>query len=144
MDFLYKDFIRLSISPWGSPVLFVTKKGGFLFMFIDYQLLNNVSIKNKYPHPRIDNLYDQLQGASYFSKIDIQSGRHWLRVNDDDIPKMVVQTWYGHYEFLFMSFGLTNASVLFMDWMNRVFRKYLGMFVIMFIDDILIYSRSKD
>ncbi|KAH0680971.1 hypothetical protein KY290_023159 [Solanum tuberosum] len=141
-DLLDKGFIRPSISPWGAPVLFVRKKDGSLRMCIDYRQLNKVTTKNKYLLPRIDDLFDQLQGASYFSKIDFRSGYHQLRVRGVDIPKTAFRTRYGHYEFVVMLFGLTNVPVAFMDLMNRVFRQYLDMFVIVFIEDILIYSRS--
>ncbi|XP_070002973.1 uncharacterized protein [Nicotiana sylvestris] len=142
-DFLDKGFIRPSTSPWGAPVLFVRKKDGSLRMCIDYRQLNKVTIKNKYPLQWIDDLFDQLQGAKCFSKIDLRSGYHQLRVRDIDIPKTTVRTRYGHFEFLVMSFGLTNAPVTFMDLMNRVFKPFLDEFVIVFIDDILVYSRSE-
>ncbi|WMV46266.1 hypothetical protein MTR67_039651 [Solanum verrucosum] len=143
-DLLDKGFIRPSISPWGSQLLFVRKKDGSLQMCIDYRQLNKVTIKNKYPFPRIDDLFDQLQGASYFSKIDLRSGYHQLRVKENDILKTSFRTRYGHFEYLVMSFGLTNAPATFLNLINKVVRQYLDMFVIVFIDDILIYSRSED
>ena len=139
-----KGFIRPSISPWGAPVLFMIKKDGCMRMCIDYQELNQAIIKNKYPLPRIDDLFNQLSNAAVFSKIDLRSGYHQLKVKVRDIPKTAFRTRYGHYEFMVMPFGLTNAPAAFMDLMNRVFKDYLDKFVVVFIDDILIYSRSHD
>ena len=113
-------------------------------MCIDYRQLNKVTIKNKYPLPRIDDLFDQLKGSSFLSNISFCLGYHQLRVRDGDVPKTTFITSYGHYEFLVMSFDLTNAPAAFMDVMNRVFHEYLDSFVILFIDDILTYSKIKE
>ncbi|KAL0540965.1 hypothetical protein IC582_020991 [Cucumis melo] len=142
-ELLDKGFIRPSESPWGAPVLFVKKKDGSMRLCIDYRELNKVTVKNRYPLLRIDDLFDQLQGATFFSKIDRRSGYHQLRIRDGDIPKTAFRLRYGHYEFVVMSFGLTNAPAVFMDLMNRVFNDFLDSFVIVFIDDILIYSKTE-
>ncbi|KAL4018090.1 hypothetical protein IC575_021680 [Cucumis melo] len=142
-EFLDKGFIRPSVSPWGAPVLFVKKKDGSMRLCIDYRELNKVTVKNRYPLPRIDDLFDQLQGATVFSKIDLRSGYHQLRIKDRDVPKTAFRSRYGHYEFIVMSFGLMNAPAVFMDLMNRVFKEFLDIFFIVFIDDILIYSKTE-
>ena len=141
-ELLDKGFIRPSVSPWGAPVLFVKKKDGTLWMCIDYRQINKVTIKNKYPLPRIEDLFDQLKGASVFSKIDLRSGYYQLLVKEVDVPKTAFRTRYGHYEFLIMPFGLTNAPATFMDLMNKVFHPYLDQFVVVFIDDIPVYSKD--
>ncbi|WP_424955321.1 reverse transcriptase family protein, partial [Enterobacter hormaechei] len=125
-------------------MLFVKKKDGSLRMCVDYRRLNQVTIKNKYPLPRIDDLFDQLQGASIFSKIDLRSGYHQLLVRESDVSKTAFCTRYGLFEFLVMPFGVTNAPAIFMDLINRVFRPYLDKFIIVFIDDILIYSKTPE
>ncbi|GKC49265.1 putative reverse transcriptase domain-containing protein [Tanacetum coccineum] len=139
-----KGFIRPSSSPWGAPVLFVKKKDGSFRMCIDYRELNKLTVKNRYPLLRIDDLFDQLQGSSVYSKIDLQSGYHQLRIKEEDIPITAFRTRYGHFEFQVMTFGLTNVPVVFMDLMNRVCKPYLDKFVIVFIDDILVYSKDKE
>ncbi|KAL4032686.1 hypothetical protein IC575_005767 [Cucumis melo] len=142
-ELIDKEYIRPSVSPWGALVLFMKKKDSTLRLCIDYRQLNKVTIRNKYPLPRIDDLFDQLRGVVVFFKIDLRSGYHQLRVWESDIPKIAFRTRYGHYEFLVMSFGLTNAPAVFMDLMNRIFHQYLDQFVIVFIDDILVYSMDK-
>ena len=138
-----KGFIRPSTSPWGAPVLFAKKKDKTLRLCIDYRQLNRVTIKNRYLLPRIDDLFDQLRGARVYSKIDLLTGYHQLRVRDTDIPKTAFRTCYGHFEFTVMPFGLTNAPAAFMDLMHRVFQPYLDQFVVVFVDDILIYSQPE-
>jgi hypothetical protein len=142
-ELLDKGYIRPSTSPWGCPALFVKKKDGSLRMCVDYLPLNAVTIKNKYPLPRIDVLFDQLAGAKIFSKIDLRSGYHQIKIRPCDIPKTAFSTRYGLYEFLVMSFGLMNAPAYFMYLMNSVFMTELDKFVVIFIDDILIYSKSE-
>ena len=141
---LKKGFIRPSSSPWGAPVIFVDKKDGSRRMCVDYRALNDVTIKNKYPLPRIEDLFDQMRGAMIFSKIDLRSGYHQLRIRLSDIPKTAFTTRYGLYEFAVMSFGLTNAPAYFMYLMNKVFMEYLDKFVVVFIDDILVFSKNEE
>nr|GEW76935.1 putative reverse transcriptase domain-containing protein [Tanacetum cinerariifolium] len=168
MEFKVRDMVMFKVSPWkgvvrfgkrgklnpryvrpfkvlpkGAPVLFVKKKDGSFRMCIDYRELNKLTVKNRYPLSRIDDLFDQLQGSSIYSKIDLRSSYHQLRVRERDIPKTAFRTRYGHYEFQVMPFGLTNAPAVFMDLMNRVCKPYLDKFIIVFIDDILIYSKDE-
>ncbi|WVZ89779.1 hypothetical protein U9M48_036143 [Paspalum notatum var. saurae] len=141
---LDKGFIRPSLSPWGCLALFVEKKDqSGKRLYVDYQPLNAVTVKNKYPLPHIDILFDQLAGARVFSKINLRSGYYQIKIREEDMPKTVVSTRYGLYEYLVMSFGLTNASVFFMYMMNSVFMNELDKFVVVFIDDILIYSKNE-
>jgi hypothetical protein len=143
-ELLDKGFIRPSTSPWGCPALFVKKKDESLRLCVDYRPLNAVTIKNKYPLPHIDLLFDQLVGARVFSKIDLRSGYHQIKIRASDIPKTAFSTRYGLYEYLVMSFGLTNAPAYFMYLMNSVFMPELEKFVVVFIDDILVYSKNED
>ena len=143
-ELLSKGFIRPSTSPWGALVLFVKNKDGSLHLCIDYRQLNRETIRNQYPLPRIDELFDQLYGSRVYSKIDLRSSYHQLRVRENDVSKTAFRTRYSHYKFLVMPFGLTNAPAAFMDLMNRVFSPYLDKFVIIFIDDILVHSGSSE
>jgi hypothetical protein len=143
-ELLEKGFIHPSSSPWGAPVLFVSKKDGSRRMCVDYRSLNEVTIKNKYPLPQIEDLFDQMKGAKIFSKIDLRSGYHQLKIRAEHVPKAAFTTRYGLYKFLVMSFGLTNAPAYFMNLMNKVFMEYLDQFVVVFIDDILIYSLNEE
>jgi hypothetical protein len=139
-----KGFIRPSSSPRGAPVLFVEKKDGTQWMCVDHRSLNEVIIKNKYPPPWIEDLFDQMKGASVFSKIDLRSGYHWLKIWESDIPKMAFRTRYRLYEYTVMSFGLTNAPTNFMYLMNKVFMEYLDKFVVVFINEILVFSKMEE
>ena len=143
-ELLDKGYVQPSSSQWGAPVLFVEKKDGTQRMCMDYKSLNEVTIKNKYPLPRINDLFDQLKAACVFSKIDLRSGYHQLRIRRSNIPKTAFVTQYGLYEFTVMSFGLTNAPAYFMYLMNKVFMEYLDKYVVVFIDDILVYSKNEE
>ena len=135
-ELMSKGFVKPSTSPWGALILFVKKKDGSLRLCIDYREFNKVTFRNQYPLPRIDDLLDQLQGVRVFSKIDLRSGYHQLKIRSEYVPKSAFRTRYGNYEFLVMPFGLTNAPATFMDLMNRIFQPYLDQFFIVFIDDI--------
>jgi hypothetical protein len=141
---LEKGFIRPSSSPWRAPVIFVPKKDGTQRSCVDYHALNEVTVKNKYPLPRIDDLFDQLCGACVFSKIDLQSRYHQLKIRECDKPKTAFVSRYDLYEYTVMSFELTNAPAYFMYLMNKVFMEYLDKFIVVFIDDILVYSRNEE
>jgi hypothetical protein len=139
-----KGFIRPISSPWGAPVLFIEKKDGTQWMCMDYHSLNEVTIKNKYPLPWIEYLFDQMKGASAFLKIDLRSGYHQLKIQESDIPKTIFHTRYGLYDYTVMSFMLMNVPIYFMYLMNKVFMEYLDKFVVVFIDDILIFSKIEE
>jgi hypothetical protein len=143
-ELLQKGLIHPSSSPWGYPAIFVKKKDQSLPMCVDYRPLNAVTIKNKYSLPRIDILFDQLTKAKVFSKIDLRSGYHQIKIRPEDIPKIAFSTRYGLYEYLVISFGLTNAPVHFMYLMNSVFMQELDEFMVVFIDDILIYFDNEE
>jgi hypothetical protein len=143
-ELLSKGFICPSSSPWGAPTLFVDKKDGSRRMCVDYGSLNEVTIKNKYPLPRIEDLFDQMRGVKVFSKIDLRSGYRQLKIRMEDIPKTAFTSRYGLYEFTVMSFGLTNAPAYFMYLMNKVFMEYLDKLVVVFSDDILVFSQNEE
>jgi hypothetical protein len=143
-ELLDKGYIRPSSSPWGCPALFVKKKDGSLQMCVDYRPLNAVTISNNYHLPRIDVLFDQSDGTKVYSKIDLRSGYHQIKIRPSDILKTVFSTKYALYEFLMMSFGLTNAPAYFMYPMNSIFMNEIDKFVVIFIDDILIYSKNEE
>ncbi|GKB74460.1 putative reverse transcriptase domain-containing protein [Tanacetum coccineum] len=145
-DFIdvFLEDLSMTTTTTRAPVLFMKKKYGSFHMCIDHRELNKLNVKNRYPLPRIDDLFDQLRGVCPFLKIDFRLGYHQLRVHDDAIPNTAFRTRYGHFEFTIMPFGLTNTPTVFMDLINRVCKPYLGRFVIIFIDDILAYSKSKE
>nr|KYP49119.1 Transposon Ty3-G Gag-Pol polyprotein [Cajanus cajan] len=144
LSMIPSQLVRPSVSSWGAPVLLVKKKDGGSRLCVDYRQLNKLTIKNKYPLPRIDDLMDQLKGASVFSEINLRSSYNQIRVKEGDIPKTAFRTRYDHYEYVVIPFGVTNAPAVFMDYMNRIFRPFLDKFVVVFIDDILIYSRTPE
>ena len=143
-DLTEKGYIQPSVSPFGAPVLFVPKKDGGIRMCVDYRALNRVTVHNRYPLPRIDELLDRLQGAKLFTKIDLRSGYHQIRVHPEDVHKTAFRTRYGHFEFLVLPFGLTNAPVTFMHLMHSIFREQLDDFIVIFLDDILVYSKDLE
>jgi hypothetical protein len=143
-ELLDKGYIHPNSSPWGCPALFVKKKDQSLRLYVDYQPLNAITIKNKYPLSRIDILFDQLASARVFSMVNLHSGYHQIKIYPEDVPKTTFSIRYGLYQYLVMSFGLTNALAHFMYLMNFVFMSDLDKFVMVFIDDILIYSKSEE
>jgi hypothetical protein len=143
-ELLDKGYIRPSASPWGAPIIFVPKKDGTQRTCVNYHSLNEVTNKNKYSLPRINDLFDQLKRACVFSKIDFRSGYHQLKIRATVIPKTAFITQYGLYEYTVMSFGLTNALAYFMYLMNKVFMEYLDKLMVVFIDDILIFSKNEE
>jgi hypothetical protein len=141
---LKKGYIHPSVSPWGTPILFVKNKNGMMILCIDFRQLNKVTAKNKYPLLRIDDLFNQLKDAKIFLKIDLRYGHHQVRIKDEDIINTTFRIRYGHYKFTVVPFGLSNAPVVFMCLMNGVFREYLDKFLIVFLDDILVYSKLEE
>ena len=139
-----KKWIRPSASPFGAPILFVSKKDGTLRMVIDYRALNSVTIRNRYPLPRAEDLFDQLSKARVFSSIDLQSGYHQIRITPEDVPKTAFCTPFGHYEFRVLCFGLTNAPATFQSTMNKIFAPDIGKFVVVYINGILFFSQSAE
>jgi hypothetical protein len=143
-DLLSKGYIRPNKSPWGAPILFVKKKDGSLRLCVDYHRLNKLTIKNKYPLPRVDDLFDHLHGSKIFSKIDLKSGYNQIRIKECDIEKTRFRSRLGHCEYVVMPFELTNALATFRTLMNSLFMKHLGKFVLVFMDDILIFSKTVE
>jgi hypothetical protein len=143
-ELLDKGYIHPSSLPWGCPALFVKKKDQSLRLCVDYWPLNAITIKNKYPLPCIDILFDQLVGAKVFSKVDLRSGYHQIKIRPEDVPKTDFSTRYGLYDYLVMSFGLTNAPAHFLYLINSVFMPELDKFVMVFIDDILVYYKNEE
>ena len=143
-DYLAKGHVEPSSSPFGAPVLFVQKKDGGLRMCVDYRALNKVTIANRYPLPRIDEMLDQLHGARYFSSLDLQAGYHQIRIAPEDVEMTAFRTPYGLYQFKVLSFGLTNAPATFQRVMNDIFRQELGVSVLVYLDDILVFSRTAE
>lgn len=143
-NLLESGFIQASKSPFGAPIIFVPKKNGKLRMCVDYRALNAITVKNRYPLPRIDELLDRLQGASVFTKLDLQSGYWQIRIKEEDVSKTAFRTRYGHYEWKVLPFGLTNAPATFQALMNRVFHPYMDQFVVVYLDDILVFSKTPE
>ncbi len=132
------------MSPYGAPMLFVRKKNSQTRLCVDYRALNKITIKNRYPLPRVDDLFDRLRGFNYFTKIDLAQGYHQIWIAEGDVEKTAFRIRYGHYEFVVLLFGLCNAPATFQNLMNSVFAEYLDHFVLVFLDDILVYSRTKE
>jgi hypothetical protein len=143
-DLLSRGYIRPSKSPYGAPVFFVDKKDGKLRMCVNYRALNKVTIKNNYPLPRIDDIFDRLAGAKYFIRIDLKSGYYQIQIANEDVEKTACSTRYGSYEFLVMHFGFCNTPLTFNTLMNTIFREEMENFVIIYIDDILVYSNMAE
>ena len=143
-DAMEKGLIRASKSPYGAAVFFVAKKDGSLRLVTDYRALNEVTIKNRYPLPLIDELFDSLGGSQYFSKIDLTAGYNQIRVKEEDIPKTAFRTKYGSFECVVLNFGMTNAPSTFVTYMNEVFAKHIGKHALVYLDDIIVYSPTKE